>query len=402
MSRKRKQTRKDFTAVGVIAASLMVVVTVFLGWKAANMINPPLGDIGGGANGAESGRAFLVYRSYKVLDRGAEDWPNDDTVSYEFFRFPLDGSSAVAESIAKETRNGSTQLAGVPWMSRVSDEVLLFARRAGGRDDVVWIDVSGNEIRKMPSSPDVVWSGLPSPDGRHYAYRDGATGSIIVADVDGGRSEYPLPASEGVRFRPFAWDASGDNLYIEAESAIEGEDSGFDGGIWRLNMRSRSAAEVTAVRELGLKQMDLDPVSGRLAGVTYVCDSLESCGMAPSSLYMVDTSSGESIEIMSSESYVYGQPKFSPDGKRIAFTITNGESDVWIADSDVSGHELRVISGSLLDWTPDGNTLVVDRDNGLQLVSVSDATARTVAERSGKYPDPDFHGVDYVGIIIKR
>jgi TolB protein len=117
---------------------------------------------------------------------------------------------------------------------------------------------------------------------------------------------------------------------------------------------------------------------------------------------MVDTLSGESIEMMSSESYVYGAPKFSPDGTRIAFTITNGAPDVWVADVNVSGHERRVVSGSVLDWTPDGNTLVVDRDNELQLVSVSDGTARSVTRRSGKYPDPDFHGVDYVGIILKR
>lgn len=402
MAKKRKQPKKDHTVVGVVAACLMVAVTVFLGWRAVNFINPSVADKVETAAGTGAGRAFLVYRSYKVLDRGTEAWPNDDTVSYEFFRHPLDGSAAVSESLAKEVVEGSDQLTGVPWMSKVSPGVLMFARRVGGPDDVLWIDVSGKEVRHLSESRDIIWSGLPSPDNRKVAYRDSGSGSIIIVDGDGNRSEYPIPLADGAMPVPFAWDASGETLFARTESVTEGEDVGFADGLWRLHVPSRSAEEVKAVRELGLHQIDIDPATGNLIGVTYDCGSLESCGTAPSSLYLVDTLSGESIEIMSSESYVYGRPKFSPDGTRIAFTITNGASDVWIADADVSGHERRVVSGSLLDWTPDGNTLVVDRDNELQLVSVSDGTARTVARRSGKYPDPDFHGVDYVGIIIKR
>lgn len=401
MPRKRTQRKKDYTAIGVIAASLMVAVTVFFGWRAVNFMNPPVGDKDANTTGTGTGRAYLVYRSYKVLDRGADLGSTDDTVSCEFFRYPLDGSASVGESIAKEVREGTVSTAGVPWMSKVSDTVLLFARRASGDTDAIWMDVSGNEILKEAGAPDVVWGGLPSSDGRLIAHPGIVAGTLVIESDDGGRTEYQIPMPEDARAVPFAWTADAAALFVRSGPAGEGE-GGSIPGLWRLDLRSGSATEVTAVADLGLEQLDIDPSSGRLVGVTYACESLETCGSAPSSLYLVDTVTGESIEMLSSESHAYGQPKFSPDGSRIAYVMANGSADVWVADAAVSGHERRIISGQLLDWSPDGANLVVDRDNELQLISVSDGTSRTVVRRSGKYQDPDFHGVDYVGIITKR
>jgi hypothetical protein len=402
MNKKKTQPKKDYTAVGVIAASVMVLVTVFLGWNAANMINPPVTEKSETAAVSGSERAFIVYRSYKVLDRGAESWPNDDTVAYEFLRYPLDGSAAVSESLAKELREGSTSMLGVPWMSKVSDGVLLFARRAAMPNDVLWIDVSGNELRNETQSPDIVWSGLPSRDGKSIAYRDSETGKIMVLDDSGSLTDASPTSAEDVRLVPFAWGQSGDYLYVKSEQVIEGEDSGFDSSLWMVHVPTRTPIEVKAVRELGLNQIDIDPASGMLVGVTYSCESIEYCGKPPSALYRINTLSGESIEITSSDSYVFGQPRFSPDGTKIAYTITNGSPDVWVADVTVNGRERRVVSGQLLDWSPDGVSLVVDRDSELQVVAVTDGATRTIARRSGKYPDPDFHGVDYIGIITKR
>ena len=401
MAKKKAQRKKDYTAVGVIAASLMVAVTVFFGWRAVNFMNPPVGDKDADTTGNGTGRAYLVYRSYKVLDRGIDAGPTDDTVSCEFFRYPLDGSASVGESIAKEVREGAVSSAGVPWMSKVSDSVLLFVRRASDVSDVIWIDASGNEIRKAADAPDVVWRGLPSPDGRFIAYSGGDAGSLVIEGKDGSRAEHSIPMPEDARAVPFAWTTDAVALFVRTGPAGEVE-GGSIPGLWRLDLRSGSATEVAAVAEFGLEQLDIDPSSGKLVGVTYACESLETCGSAPSSLYMVDTVTGESVAMLSSDSHTYGQPKFSPDGARIAYVMANGSADVWVADAAVSGHERRVVSGQLLDWTPDGAYLVVDRDNEIQLVSVSDGASRTVVRRSGKYQDPDFHGVDYVGIIVKR
>ena len=58
----------------------------------------------------------------------------------------------------------------------------------------------------------------------------------------------------------------------------------------------------------------------------------------------------------------YNSPHFSPDGKRLAFSLSNGEgSDVWVKDMDRdTPSRLSFLKGTknFLVWTPDGRNLV--------------------------------------------
>jgi len=301
------------------------------------------------------------------------------------------------ESIFRVERERMDEGMGTPWMKQVSDDTLLYAARETAATEASWVDVSGNEVLSTAEeNADVVWGGLPSPNGKKTAYYDWAAGRMMVVAEDNMPQEYEVGDEQA--FIPVAWCEKSVDLYMKVVT----EGGLPTAGLWRLNTKSGIATEIEAVRELKLYDFDVDPIAHRLVGATFVCTNHEDCGTGPSSLHMVDLETDEGIELYSSDHLAFGNPRISPDAKSVAYTLSNGQADVWITDLDVAGHDRRVISGKVLDWISGGKWLVVDRDNEIQLVNVEDGTIVSVARRSGQYPDPDFHGIDYIGIVSKK
>lgn len=398
MSKNKKEAKQDYTVPSIVAVAVLTVLVMVLGWLIAHNVNPPgFGDISGTA-GPDSDRNYLVYRSYKVTSRGDDTGPNDDSVSYEFFRYPLDGSAMRGESIIRIDRENEGKSSASPWMKKISDDTMLFSSRDSESKSASWIDVSGNELRSTDgdSPPDAIWGGIPSPNGGRIAYYDWPSSRIKIFSVESGQVEnHEAPTENGLL--PVTWKNSNE-LYLKAVT-----ESGLPvAGLWLLNTDNGDFREMEAINDLNLYVYDIDSDAGRLVGTTFTCTNYEDCGSAPSALHLVDLSNGKSVELFSDKHLIFERPRISPDAKQVAYTITNSESDVWVSDLDVAGHNRRVISGKLLDWTPDGNWLVVDRDNEIQLVSVDGQAILSVARRSGKYPDADFHGIDYIGIVSKN
>jgi len=396
MAKKKQIKKQDYTVPGIAAAVASTAIVLALGWYVANIINPPVA----GENFATIGsadRQYLVYRSYRVLSRGEQDWPNDDTVVFEFFRYPLDGSALRGESIFRIERERQDDGVGQPWMKQISNDTLLFARRDKDSATAAWIDVSGKELLTTDDeAEDIIWSGLPAPDDSKTAYYNWTTGRVVVVPDGGLPVEYDLDSEQA--FAPVAWGAESNLLYLKAMS-----EGGLPvAGLWRLNTSTGSAEEIVAVRELKLYDFDIDTKANRLVGATFVCATLEECGIGPSSLHMVDLVDGLSVELFSDDHLAFGNPRISPDAMRVAYTMSNGAADVWCSDLDVAGHDEFIISGRLLDWTPDNERLIVERDGEMQIVSIDDSAIVTVTQRSGRYQDPDFHGIDYIGIVSKK
>jgi hypothetical protein len=396
---KAKNKKINFTVPGAVLAIILALIVLLLGWYVANIIQPLTPDTKNTSiYSSTANRQYLIYRTYRVLSRGTQEWPNDDLVAYEFFRYPLDGAARRGENIFRVDRTRIDSDAGTPWMQRVSETILLFARRELDPTEAVWVDVSGKKLHSTENKPaDVIWNGLPSPDGQKIAYYNWTNRRVVVFQNENFPTEYDLGDQA---FEPLAWDRNSINLYLNV--VAEGEQPIAE--LWRLNTATGSAEEITAIRKLGLYNIDLNTEVGRLVGVTdnYNCRGSEDCKAESSSLYLVDLFSGKSIELQTEKHLFFIRPRLSPNADKVAYILSNGQNDVWISDLDIAGHEQRIISGQLLDWLPNGEGLIVDRDNELQLVSIEDDKIITVARRSGQYSDQDFVGVDYVGIIGKQ
>jgi Tol biopolymer transport system component len=74
-------------------------------------------------------------------------------------------------------------------------------------------------------------------------------------------------------------------------------------------------------------------------------------------------------EVLPLEPNFYGQPRFSPDGRRVVFTVEYpfvNATDLWIYDTDLgTSSRLTVDSASLSpEWSPDGRRVIYAREAG--------------------------------------
>ena len=107
----------------------------------------------------------------------------------------------------------------------------------------------------------------------------------------------------------------------------------------------------------------------------------------------------------------YGTPCFSPDGKRLAFSLSNGAgSDIWVKDMDRDGpSRLSFLKGANVRpvWTPDGRNLVFlssgHDQSGLYWIRADGAgeAQRLMDGKLNPYPDsfsPDGKRFSYAAI----
>ncbi len=388
---QRLHPRANEFVVVIALAALMLVV----GWRVLLLMKTVGGDGGPASSGrqaAVSGADYLVFSTYRVVDRGPKDWANDDKLEYGYYRYPLTGGRP--ELIAQVTADNGKGL-GSPWMRPLSPDTLLFVRRNSGADDFVWIDVAGRELPRPLPPDDSGVDGLPSPDGSRVAYVDPAKRSVTVLTAGSLLQTFDIKGAADVGFwSPLSWSPDGRRLYLKP--VFEG--GGFVSGLWVIDLERSEAAEIKAFRRLGLVDVDIDPRLGLGVGVTFRGDGLGTDIAGPSKVHLVDLETGADKVLLSDDSLVFRGPLLSPDGRRLAFSYAGDESDVWLMDIDSALSSL-LVSGRALAWTPDSRSLVVSRNDEIQLVEADSRSITTVARRVGKYYDPDFQGLEFIGLV---
>jgi Tol biopolymer transport system component len=73
--------------------------------------------------------------------------------------------------------------------------------------------------------------------------------------------------------------------------------------------------------------------------------------------------SGKDAKRLTDDAHPDADPRFSPDGKKILYTtLRGGFPEVWSMNRDGSG-AAKIAAGSQADWSPDGTSIVLIRDN---------------------------------------
>jgi serine/threonine-protein kinase len=187
---------------------------------------------------------------------------------------------------------------------------------------------------------------------------DAETAAIEVVDVETGKRKVVHRGGYYARYVP-----TGHILYVS------------DGTLFALpfdvdRLEPAGASQMPVLEGLaanpgqGAAQYDVSD-SGLL---TYVEGS---AGQAPYAISWVDRD-GRTETLVQEES-IYGNPRLSPEGRRLAFTmLREGNIDVWVYDLE-RGVPTRITFADGYDadqiWSPDGRYLIFtsDRDGGMKI-----------------------------------
>ncbi|MBK5299366.1 MAG: serine/threonine-protein kinase [Vicinamibacteria bacterium] len=279
------------------------------------------------------------------------------------------------------------------------------------------IRVSGGVITTIASHDDVTAALAWASDDRILFEKVGSSSGIHQVSANGGQPELliPLAPDESVQRRPFV--LRGPGLVLYASSAADGRTSL---AAFSLDDGRRSRLEIDGVQALGMIDGNLvyarrdgtllavpfDAPGMRVLGAPRQLDervSTSSFGVAaalsesgtlvfpppvsPLSRLMLGDGDGRAVPV-GGWVRAFDSPRFSPDGRRIAVGIAEGEGrDLWVVDR-ASAEAVRVTRGGtgamrLQAWMPDGTALVYAHGDELWTTPVDGSADPRVLVKTG-------------------
>jgi tRNA A-37 threonylcarbamoyl transferase component Bud32 len=302
----------------------------------------------GGTNATYSPSGHIVYaRAGKLL---AVPF---DTARNEVTGAPVD----VLDGVMTSGDTGSAEFS----ISRRGDLAYVPGRAAGGHRTLVWIDRSG-KTEPLPLPPASYLYPRLSPDGRYLAVEvegpnhdlhiyDFARGVLTKVTTDGqSHNAVWTPDSKRLAFR--SWVSGGMTLWM---------------------MPADRSAKPTRLDPSGTRQ---SPVSISPDG-RYLAFDQKGTGTRDDA-WVLPLDGGPALPVAQSR-FAEGSPKFSPDGKWIAYSSDeSGRSEIYVQPFPGPGPKVQISDGGGFDpvWQRAGSELFYR--SGRKMMAVSIATSPAV------------------------
>ena len=280
------------------------------------------------------------------------------------------------------------------WRLWTSVGVLLVAGAVGG----VWFSLpksqSGSRFHlPTPLTADAGWAWGPqlSPDGRSIAYTRGAQNlgpQVVVQLIDGGQP-VPIAGPERNTYSP-TWSSDGKSIALLRQHP---EQPAVPADLIVLPAFGGAERKIAKVfSPPSFRHYLPDPYIDWSSDDRFlaISESLAN-NMTQHRITIVSVASGEKRVLTEGVEKIFGDysPRFSPDGRRIAFSRVSGYgiSDVFVLDLTVemrpAGSPRRIPSADLWNagpvWTPDSQRL-------LFVSGTLRNTRLSIADANGKSP----------------
>lgn len=283
--------------------------------------------------------------------------------------------------------------------------------------DIWLINADGTDARQLTFAPGADNRPRWSPDGSKLAFLSdrGGRSAIYVLDVRGG--EPRRVSDEPTAVRDFEWSPDGARLAFlrtdeagdeELRRARERDDARVFGEAVRHTQLFVAEVETGTVRQLTSGSASTFGFSWAPDGRTIAFDRAPLTGLDglyETDIFTIAASGGETQPVVVRPGLDRG-PRFSPDGRSIAFT-TGGGVDHWIVEHDLAivpttGGAPRVVTMDYgrtienFEWSEDSRSLWLEgpwnTTSRLFRVNVDGTGLRTLAGEDGVVTDVDVRG----------
>lgn len=356
---------------------------------------PSDSDIDDDMDKQASSEAYLVFQTVDITDEGEEDWGNDDTQTYTFYKFNVNASNPNNPDPFARVEHGPTFTGALT--TYVFGQHLLMHRFASdgvydselGSADVSeerdgLLDVDGNIVELDEEN----WTRLRSENGLYeidhtFAYNSDGSGTVTVSALVTEKQEFveftiddrnPLGYPD-----PFLVENTGERLYVRQVCGCEASFS----EIWELNLET---GDIIALHDLvdiqTWNQTALDPENRRLLVVTTTREPSDNGPYeelsGPSNVQVLDIVSG-GIQILLEDDEAWYGPKIDPMGNdRYLLHKWNEQRSVYLMDfEDTEITESKHLTdGYVLDWV--GNWILVQDAQNLAMKIVNIETREEI------------------------